>query len=155
MNRQVTATREDGTEADLTALRSKRQRLGAAFVDGIFAEEEYRRRLAEIDADLERLEGAQRSSTVWQFGVNWHDPVGQVNTHLRDLLNGIRLGYVETPGPVHGRHSGVQQSLVPIGVVWRRCPVVWFDDEDGVEQSRDDPDAIPVSGGWYMPSEDG
>lgn len=151
INRQVTATREDGTEADLNALRSKRQRLGAAFVDGIFAEEEYRRRLAEIDADLERLEGAQRSSVVWQLGVNWRDPVGQVNARLRDLLHSIRLGYLETPGPVHGRHSGVQQSLVPIGGVWRRCPVV-YEEHEGEEVVLDDTDAEPVTGGWYLPS---
>jgi hypothetical protein len=72
-----------------------------------------------------------------------------VNAALRDLLVGIQLGWVEDDRPVRGRHTALTHSLVPVGGIWRRQPVLNLDDEWA--STVPDPEAETRSGGWYLP----
>ena len=146
----VPATREGETSPAMAALRSRLDRYTEMYGEGDITRETYEAKRAEIKAELERLEGVRRVSVTWHLGVDWAAPEGEVNARLRDLLHSIRLEHVERFGPVRGRHTGIQQSLVPAGGVWRRQPVTGEEDVDG--SPTPDPEAVLVTGGWYLAS---
>jgi DNA invertase Pin-like site-specific DNA recombinase len=148
ISRVVEPVFDDGIETSLTELHGKRQRIGVAYVDGVFGEDQYKAQLAAIDEAIASHEGLQRASATWRMGVTWSAPVGEVNAALRDLLVGIQLGWVESEGPVRGRHSSVTRALVPVGGVWRRQPILHLDDEWA--STVPDPAAKPRLGGWYL-----
>jgi len=107
---------------------------------------------AEVEAEVARLEGMQRATITFRMGLDWGAPAGEVNTRLRELWAGVRLGYGPkakgTPrmpaGPFERDHD-----LVPLGAIWRVMPVI-DEDEDG--NGIPDPAAERVADGWFLPS---
>ena len=95
----------------------------------------------EIDRRLEALRASVRSTLLVEGGVRWGGSPEQVNDDLRAICSGIRLGY---------EGKGRRRRLVPVGGIWKRPPMidVW-DSETG--ESMLHPDAVPATGGWYLP----
>jgi hypothetical protein len=74
-------------------------------------------------------------------GVRWGGSPEQVNDDLRAICSGIRLGY---------EGNGRRRRLVPVGGIWKRPPLIDVWDSE-IGESMLHPDAVPVSGGWYLP----
>jgi DNA invertase Pin-like site-specific DNA recombinase len=130
----------DGTTADdIASLHVRRERVVAAYLDANLSEEAYKSRLADIDAELDRLAGAQRASLTFRLGLDWSQEPAELNARLRELWAGIRLAYVPASGTIKGRHTR-ELDLVPTGAIWRVEP------EDANE------DVVKVAGGWFVPS---
>jgi hypothetical protein len=83
---------EDGTETDIAGLQERRQRVVMAFVDGNLPEEDYRSRLAEIDAELGRLTNLHRATVTFALGLDWSSPERDLNARLREVLHSVVLG---------------------------------------------------------------
>lgn len=141
---------DEGVEGDIEEVRAKLVKLGLLYVDGVFPEHVYLSKKAELDAEMDRLNSLTRTHQTWMLGVDWTMPVGDINAKLHDLMHSIRLGYVESNEPVRGRHASIKSALVPVGAVWRRQPTIETDDG---EAEVPHPDAVQVSGGWYLPSQ--
>jgi hypothetical protein len=95
----------------------------------------------EIDRRLEALRASVRTVMTIEGGVRWTGSPEQVNDDLRAICSGIRLGY---------EGKGKHRRLIPVGGIWKRPPMidVW-DSETG--ESMLHPDAVPATGGWYLP----
>lgn len=71
------------------ALRQRKTRLGRAFTDGLFGEEEYQQELAEITAKLDELDAAGRSVRIEP--ISWDRAPAEVNLALRALWRSVQL----------------------------------------------------------------
>jgi DNA invertase Pin-like site-specific DNA recombinase len=110
--------RDDGVEADITALDERKRRIVRAFTDGNLSDADYEAGIAAVDAELVRLQAAERASVTWRLGLDWTLPEADVNSRLRDLWAGIRLAYVPMDGPRKGVHTR-DFDLVPVEPIWR------------------------------------
>lgn len=148
---------EDGSEVEVAEIEAEKERLSLAFAKGALSQASWESAIAKADARLDLAKGRVRTDLTWQHGIDWRRPGGEVNAQLRDLISGIRLGYVESPDPVRGRHTAIRRSLVPVGAIWRREPTIEVPvgnvDRYGVPAETAtilNPDAVITEGGWYL-----
>jgi DNA invertase Pin-like site-specific DNA recombinase len=113
--------RDSGFVADVTALEERKRRIVRAFTDGNLSDADYSAGIAAVDAELVRLQAAERASVTWRLGLDWTLPEAEVNSRLRDLWLGIRMEYVPMERPRKGVHTRAF-DLVPVAPIWRTPP---------------------------------
>jgi DNA invertase Pin-like site-specific DNA recombinase len=142
----------NGTDASLTDLRARLSRFAELYGDGDITKDRYDQVKAEIEAEVARLEGMQRATITFRMGLDWSAPAGELNTRLRELWAGVRLGYGPkakgTPRMPAGPFER-DMDLVPLGAIWRVMPIL-DEDEDG--NGIPDPAAERVPDGWFLPT---
>ena len=132
---------EEQVNAEIGRLITSRERFAVLYAEQSINEDTWHSKRDEIDRRLEALRASVRSTLLVEGGVRWGGSPEQVNDDLRAICSGIRLGY---------EGKGRRRRLVPVGGIWKRPPMidVW-DSETG--ESMLHPDAVPATGGWYLP----
>jgi hypothetical protein len=129
----------DTAQANVALLQEQRRRIVRSYIGGNIEEQEHDTLIEAIDAELLVLQGAQRESATWTFGLDWSLPTADLNARLREVIHSVVLG----------------PDMRPVGIVWTRQPTVI---PAGEVLDMAEGDAIfavdhPVRtrDGWYVP----
>lgn len=142
----------NGAEASITDLRARLGRFAELYGAGDISKDRYEQVKAEVEDEVSRLEGMQRATMTFRMGLDWSAPAGEVNTRLRELWAGVRLGYGPKAKGTPRMPAGPFErdvDLIPLGAIWRVMPVI---DEDEEGNGIPDPAAERVADGWFLPS---
>jgi DNA invertase Pin-like site-specific DNA recombinase len=118
----------------VASLQARRRRTVQVYMDGNLDEASYHDHLTIIDADLERLEASQHVGLSFRMGLDWTMTPRDLNARLRELVYAIHLN----------------DAMRVRGAVWLIEPTL--PDPDNDEEVLSNPDAVPVTGGWWLAS---
>lgn len=98
-------------------LEAKRRKLGIALADDAISEEEYRKRMDAIKAELAKLDDDALAADEWAgFSgreplVSWDADDATVGEQLRRVVRVVRMGEDMKPREVEYRHPSIAKSL--------------------------------------------